>query len=154
MADISEKKVPATSVHAFPSDNSPSDSEVQRPVAISNTRKYLYHLPWTSAAELFGVIVTIVGAVVLVACIDGKEQWPTSVHVSNFRGRELRMSLITPATILSITHSIIAFLIGLAVKDGITMAWWRKTLIGGTVKSLGMSMKLSHHSRNFRLTRF
>lgn len=137
MAEISnEKKGPSVALH--PTSDSPNpDPETQRPAPSSNVKKYLYHIPWASAVELLVVVITIVGAVVLVACIDGKQQWPTSVHVGTFRGRELAMSLITPATILSISHSIISFLIGLAVKDGITMAWWRKTLMGGTVKSLG-----------------
>jgi hypothetical protein len=90
--------------------------------------------------------MTIVGTVVLVLCIVGKQQWPTSVHVGTVRGRELRMSLVTPATILSIAHNIIAFLIGLAVKDGIIMGWWGKTLIGGTVKSLGQFLHRSDDS--------
>lgn len=81
----------------------------------------LHHIPWTSVAELFLIILTIFGALVLVVCIDGKQQWPTSVHVTFIRGRELRISLITPATTLPIAHSIIASLVGLAVKDGITM---------------------------------
>ncbi|KAH9213307.1 hypothetical protein DL95DRAFT_506852 [Leptodontidium sp. 2 PMI_412] len=134
MADVSnEKKGPSVGIQST-TDSSNPDTETQRPV--STAKKYLYHIPWASAAELLVVVLTIVGAVVLVVCIDGKEQWPTSIHVGTIRGRELRMSLITPATILSIAHSIIALLIGLAVKDGITMAWWRRTLVGGTVKSL------------------
>jgi hypothetical protein len=131
MAETSEKKGAAVFV------DTPVDSETQLPASAKSASKYLHHLPWASATELFGVIVTIIGATVLVTCIDGKQQWPTSVHTGTIRGHELHMSLITPQTILSIIHSIIAFLIGLAVKDGITMAWWRKTLVGGTVKSLG-----------------
>ena len=88
----------------------------------------------------------MVGAVMLVVCKDGKQQWPSCIHVSTIRGIELRMSLITPTTILSIAHSIIAFLISLAVKDSIAMTWWRKPLLGGTVKRLGMKYLITQRA--------
>ena len=152
MAEISnEKKVTKVALQSV-SDRSNNDTETQRPRSSSTTKKLLYHIPWASAVEIIAVIITIIGAVILVVCIDGKQQWPTSVHVGTIRGRELNMSLITPATILSIAHSIIAFLIGLAVKDGITMAWWRRTLVGGTVKSLGESTMPCFHDSICPLT--
>ncbi|KAL2066023.1 hypothetical protein VTL71DRAFT_2094 [Oculimacula yallundae] len=153
MADISnEKREPVIVQQAIHvSDSSNTDCETQRPK--STAKKYLYHIPWASAAELLIVVLTIVGAVVLVVCIDGKQQWPTSVHIGKVRGRELNMSLITPATILSVAHSIIAFLIGLAVKDGITMAWWRRTLAGGTVKSLEQNYRFGTSLKDALLAR-
>ncbi|KAH7309266.1 hypothetical protein BKA65DRAFT_559472 [Rhexocercosporidium sp. MPI-PUGE-AT-0058] len=123
-------------------DSSNSDTETQRPAP--TVKKYLYHIPWSNAAELLVVILTIVGAVVFVVCINGKQQWPTSVHVGSVRGREISMSLIT----LSIAHSIISFLIGLAVKGGITMAWRRQTLVGGTVKSLDQDYRFGTSVKN------
>lgn len=126
MAEMSEN----AAEKATATVSSVEDNESQRPKSVSSTVKYLYHLPWTSALELLGVLVTIIGASILVALLNHKEQWPTEIHIGTVRGKELNMALITPQVILSLTHSIIAFLIGLAVKDGITMAWWRRTLVG------------------------
>jgi hypothetical protein len=126
----SPEKTRGTTTTVKSVDSTDDNVEAQRSTPTTFTAKYLWHLPWTSALELIGVILTIVGASVLVAVLNGKQQWPTKVHVGRVRGKELDMALITPQVILSLTHSVIAFLIGLAVKDGITMAWWRRTLVG------------------------
>ncbi len=47
----------------------------------------------------------------------------SDIHFGTVRGREPRMFLTTPTTILSIGHSIIT-LTGWAFEDGVTMAWW------------------------------
>lgn len=128
MTDTSEKTDTKTTVVISAASN--EDQEAQRSKPVSFASKYLLHLPWANALELLGVIVTITGASILVALLDKQELWPTSLPLGSVRGREVNMVLITPQVILSLTHSIIAFLIGLAVKDGITMAWWRRTLVG------------------------
>lgn len=128
MAEVSEKTSDKSVATASKIEE--DDNEAQRPKSQTFTAKYLYHLPWTSALELLGVLITIIGASVLVSVLDGREQWPTWIYVGEVGGRKLYMALITPQVILSLTHSVIAFLIGLAVKDGITMAWWRRTLVG------------------------
>jgi hypothetical protein len=134
MADSEESEKAGNKNATIASVNSAvEDDESQRPVVL---KKYLHHMPWASAIELLGVLLTIIGATILVACINGHEQWPTKIRVGKVRGKELYMSLITPQVILSLTHSVIAFLIGLAVKDGITTAWWRRTLRGGTIRRL------------------
>jgi hypothetical protein len=50
MANISDEKEATVAV------NSLADSEIQSPAAVSNSKRYLYHLPRSSTVELFTVI--------------------------------------------------------------------------------------------------
>jgi hypothetical protein len=90
------------------------------------------YAPWIAAAEIFLAVLCTVAAITVVQVSNGKRQgswyFPATKHTKQLT--------IEPKLLLSMLSSVTTLVLGLALKEGITVSWWRRALIGGRVKDL------------------
>lgn len=90
---------------------------------------YLVRFPWIGVGCLLLVLLCGIGCLITLVVADGtaKVHW----------GR------LAPNVIVSILNSVANLAFGLAISNGIAIAWWRKTLRGTTISQLNRSWQFS-----------
>lgn len=88
--------------------------------------------PWIAAAELLIAALCTVLAIIVVVLSNGKRQgsWyiPATKHTKQLN--------IEPKLLLSVISSVTSLMLGLALKEGITVSWWHRALVGGKLRDL------------------
>ena len=90
---------------------------------------YIARFPWLGLGCLLTVLLCGIGCLITLILADGvaKYYWGN----------------VAPNVIVNILNSVANLCFGIAITNGIAIAWWRKTLAGATIKQLDRSWKFS-----------
>ncbi|KAK5010308.1 hypothetical protein LTR28_010668 [Elasticomyces elasticus] len=91
---------------------------------------FIARFPWLGFGALFTALLCSAASIVTLLVSNGKSQtdWPQR---------------LAPNVILSGLNSIVNICFGIAIGNGIAIAWWRKTLKGATIDDLHRSWAFS-----------
>ncbi|KAF7187829.1 hypothetical protein HII31_10729 [Pseudocercospora fuligena] len=105
---------------------------------------FVSRFPWLGLGSLLFVLFCLAGNVAILCVSDGMAQsdrsWKQLYHHGVEKGRWSKQ--IRPSVILSLLNNVANLAFGLAIANGVAIAWWRKALKGATIKQL-------HNSWNF-----
>ncbi|KAL2062003.1 hypothetical protein VTL71DRAFT_6269 [Oculimacula yallundae] len=90
---------------------------------------FIARFPWLGLGCLLAVLLCGIGCLVTLVLADGvaKHHWGN----------------LAPNVIVNMLNSVANLCFGIAITNGIAIAWWRKTLAGATIKQLNRSWKFS-----------
>lgn len=128
-----EKKQPTATVRPVPdfTDSEKGDHTEWTP-------GYLARFPWLGMGALFTVILCAIGSILTLVLSNGKSQthWPEK---------------LAPNVILGGLNNLANIMFGIAIGNGIAIAWWRKTLQGATIQELHRSWSFSSSFKDLML---
>jgi hypothetical protein len=90
---------------------------------------YIARFPWLGLGCLLLVLICGIGCLVTLVVADGMAKY--------YWGK------VAPNVIVNILNSIANLAFGIAITNGIAIAWWRKTLRGATISQLNRSWQFS-----------
>ncbi|KAK3074827.1 hypothetical protein LTR53_002422 [Teratosphaeriaceae sp. CCFEE 6253] len=90
------------------------------------------NVPWVAAAEIAIAVLCTVAAILVVALSHGKRQGSWHIPAT----KHTKRVTIEPKLLLSVLSSVLSLMLGLALKEGLNVSWWRKVLVGGKVRDL------------------
>ncbi|KAK4953821.1 hypothetical protein LTR10_008425 [Elasticomyces elasticus] len=89
-------------------------------------------IPWVATVEIAIAVLCTIAAILVVTLSNGKRQgsWyiPPTKHT-------IRVT-IEPKLLLSVLSSVVSLMLALALREGLTVSWWRRALIGGKIRDL------------------
>lgn len=137
----SKSKVPETQTRSVASLEDLEKSEATTPDHSSYTHPYwnpgfFARFPWLGAGALGGVLACLVASIVVIVVSNDKTQTRTQDHHS-------WPKLVAPNVLINIFNSVANICFGIAISNGVAIAWWRKALKGGTIKDLNRSYQFS-----------
>lgn len=96
------------------------------------------NIPWIAIAEIAIAILCTIAAILVVTLSDGKLQgsWNIRPSVTVGATKYTKQYSIEPKLLLSILSSVLSLMLGLAFKEGLTVSWWRRALVGGNIRDL------------------
>ncbi|KAI5362810.1 hypothetical protein Slin15195_G101910 [Septoria linicola] len=91
---------------------------------------YMNRFPWLGFGSLVVVLLCAIACVLTLVFAQGKSEseWPEQ---------------IAPNVIITVLNSCANLAFGIAISNGIAIAWWRKTLHGSTIEQLNRSWLFS-----------
>lgn len=103
------------------------------------TPGYISRFPWLGLSALSTVLLCAAASVVTLEISDGKSQsnWPEK---------------LAPNVILGGLNSLANIMFGIAIGNGIAIAWWRRTLKGATIEELHRSWAFSSSLKEIALS--
>ena len=90
------------------------------------------NIPWIAALELLAAALCTVGAILVVTLSKGKIQGSWHIPAT----RHTKQITVQPKLLLSVISSVLTLMLGLAMKEGLNVIWWRKVLSGSKVRDL------------------
>ncbi|EME77393.1 uncharacterized protein MYCFIDRAFT_209342, partial [Pseudocercospora fijiensis CIRAD86] len=105
---------------------------------------FVSRFPWLGLGSLVFVLSCLAGNVAILCVSDGMAQsdrsWKQLYQHGVEKGRWPKQ--IRPSVILALLNNVANLAFGLAIANGVAIAWWRKALNGTTIEKL-------HNSWNF-----
>ncbi|KAF7192985.1 hypothetical protein HII31_05676 [Pseudocercospora fuligena] len=105
---------------------------------------FFAQFPWLGIGALGGVLACLIAAVVVLVCSNHKTQTRTAHH-------RPWPKAVAPNVLISIFNSVANICFGIAISNGIAIAWWRRALKGGTIKDLNRSWQFSSSVKEIAL---
>ncbi|EME85046.1 uncharacterized protein MYCFIDRAFT_83076 [Pseudocercospora fijiensis CIRAD86] len=105
---------------------------------------FFAQFPWLGIGALGGVLACLIAAVVVLVCSNHKTQTRTAHH-------RPWPKAVAPNVLISIFNSVANICFGIAISNGIAIAWWRRALKGGTIKDLNKSWQFSSSVKEIAL---
>ncbi|KAH6695901.1 hypothetical protein BKA61DRAFT_711112 [Leptodontidium sp. MPI-SDFR-AT-0119] len=90
---------------------------------------FVARFPWLGLGCLLTVLLCGIGCLITLIIANGVAKY----HWGN----------LAPNVIVNLLNSVANLCFGIAITNGIAIAWWRKTLAGATIKQLNRSWKFS-----------
>ncbi|KAH7305133.1 hypothetical protein BKA65DRAFT_543990 [Rhexocercosporidium sp. MPI-PUGE-AT-0058] len=97
--------------------------------AQARLRSFVARFPWLGLGCLLTVLLCGIGCLITLVAANKKAKY----HWGN----------LAPNVIVNLLNSVANLCFGIAITNGIAIAWWRKTLRGATIKQLNRSWKFS-----------
>ena len=94
------------------------------------------NIPWAAAAEIAIAVICTVGAILVVTLSDGRRQGSWHIPATNLGRLHTKRVTIEPKLLLSVLSSVVSLMLGLALKEGLNVSWWRRVIVGGRVRDL------------------
>ncbi|KAI5362908.1 hypothetical protein Slin14017_G065890 [Septoria linicola] len=145
--DYSEKKQPTT----YTTPVTPTEDDLEKnDNSDANSHAhwqpgFIAQFPWLGLGALGGVILCLIASVIVLICSNKQSQ----TRIVGHRGWP---KAVAPNVLISIFNSVANICFGIAISNGVAIAWWRRALKGGTIKDLNQSWQFSSSVKEIALS--